>query len=115
ISPIQAVADVAGPLLDDALGESASRFHICGVIEKHKGLQRRAGARPFRRALFAGWRVEGQQTRMQERALPVRVKTTAVLIFALVLEPVAGGEVQEAPVAGRLVRLDARPTDLADQ
>src|SRR5262249_57945497 len=56
--------------------------------------------------------VEGQHARVQERAAPVGVQAAAVLVRALILLPVALGEIQIGPVTGRLIRLDTRAANL---
>ena len=76
---------------------------------------RRVRNRPLGRAFFAAGGVEGQQARMQERALPVGVQSAAILVAARVGLPGALGKVEELPVALGLVRLHARPADRADQ
>ncbi len=81
------------------------------VVEQDEGLERRVRPRALDDALFAGRGVEGQQAGVQERALPVGVKAAAVLVFALVGHVVARREIEENPVARRLIGLDARAAD----
>src|SRR5688500_18019898 len=60
-------------------------------------------------------RVEREQARGEERPLPPGVQAPAVQVLALALVVRAQREVEEVPVARRLVRLDARPADLRDE
>ena len=92
------------------------RFDIVGVVEQHKRLQRRIRPRAIDHTLFARRGVEGQQARVQERTLPVGIKAATIPVWSLVGGPVALGKIEKHPVAGRLVRFDARSADfLAEQ
>ena len=99
-------------LAQDPRGEHAGGLDVGRVVQQHERLLRDVRAGPLGRALLAAGRVEGQQARVQERALPPGVEAAAVLVLALVGLLLARREVQVLPVAGRLVRLDARPADL---
>ena len=93
-------------------GQCAGGLDLAGVVEHHKGSERRVGAGTLGGAFLAGRGVERQQGRVEELPLPVRVQTPAVLGGAGVVLVGALGEMQVGPVAGRLVRLDAATADL---
>ena len=106
-------ARVGASLADDAGGEDPGGLDVGRVVQEDEGLERRVRPRPLDDAFLAGRGIEGQQAGMQEGALPVRVQAAAVLVFALVGDVVALGEIEEDPVARRLIGLDAGPADLA--
>ena len=96
-------------------GERAGRFDVGRIVQQHERLLRRVAARPLDGAFLAAGGVEGDQAGVQERPLPVGVQAAAILALALVVLPFARGEVQVLPVAGRLIRLHARPADLGHE
>src|SRR5690606_35590248 len=67
---------------------------------------------PLGGALLAGRGIERLEHRVQEGALPVDVEAAAILPLVEMGLVLALGEVEMLVVALRLVRLDARSTDL---
>ena len=109
-------ADGSVPASRDHPGrQHARRLDVGRVVEQDQRLERRVRPRALDHALLPRRGVEGQQARVEERPLPVGVEAAAILVVAVVGVILARGEVEEDPVARRLVGLDAGPADLAGE
>ena len=78
----------AAALAHDPRGQHPRRLHVGRIVQQHQGLQRRVRPWPLDRAFLAGRGVEGQQAGMQERPLPEGVQPAAILVLAVIGQPI---------------------------
>src|ERR1700737_1309937 len=71
--PAQPVAEGRAAFAQDALGEHACRLHVGRIVQQRERLLRDVRARALGHAFLARGRVEGDEARLREPALPPRV------------------------------------------
>src|SRR6185369_11972922 len=106
----------AGGFVTVALAQNAHRkrtggFDIGRVVQQHQRLLRKVRPAAVRGTLLSARRVESNDARMQERALPPRVKSTTILVRSLAGFVSARRKIQVLPVTVGLIRFRARAAD----
>ena len=105
--PFKSGGIVGAAVFDDAGGEDAGGFDELSVVEKDEGLLRDVAAGAVGGAFFARRCIEGEHGGVDVAALPPGVEAAAPDVFVGAALPLADGEVEIFPIAGRLVGFHA--------